>query len=131
MMELIKKKRAGFYFSMLTLILSLYSFINYITAANDSYGFDAIVIVLYVGAIASTVIFMIKDFGDAGAIVTGILSGATFGMFIKGRFVYFATGLLGISQDGLNSGIMMALIAMLVVIFVNIIGAFFSQEKYQ
>ncbi len=131
MIEFIKKKRAGFYFSLITLILSLYSFLNYMAAANDSYGYDAIVMILYIGAIAATIIFMIKDFGDAGAIVIGILSGAIFGMFIKGRFVYFATGLLGISQDGLASGIMMALVAMLAVIFINIIGAFFSREKYQ
>jgi hypothetical protein len=130
MKEFIKRKRAGFYFALITLMISLFSFGSYLAAANDSYGYNGILIFLYLGAVATTVVFLIKDFGDVGAIVTGILYGAVFGMFIKERFVYFATALLGISQDGLNPKMLLALVAMLMAILINILGAFLAREKY-
>lgn len=127
----LKRKRSGFYFALLTLFITLISFISYMGAANDSYGYDGIVIVLYLAAILVTVVFMIKDFGDIGAFLTGILYAAIFGIFIKVRFVYFATGLFGISQDGINPSMVLALLLLLPAGMINAIGAFFKREKLE
>lgn len=128
-MSCLKQKGAGFYFAFLTLIITLVSFVNYMGAGNDSYGYDSIVIVLYVAAIVVTVVFMIKDFGDIGAFLTGILYAAVFGMFIKERFVYFVTGLFGISQDGINPSMILAMLLMVLAGVINVLGAFFAREK--
>lgn len=127
--EILKKKRSGTFFSLITTLLCLFGFINYMTAANDDYGYDMIVIVVYLLALAVSVVFMVKDFGDCGAILQGILYSAVFGMIIKERIVYFLTGLLGIRRNGIAPGIIMALATSLLMILINIIGANFRREK--
>lgn len=84
---------------------------------------------VYLLALAVSVVFMVKDFGDCGAILQGILHSAVFGLIIKERIVYFLTGLLGIRRNGIAPGIIMALATSLLMILINIIGANFRREK--
>lgn len=128
MTELLKKKRSGTIFSMITTLLCLLGFINYMTAANDDYGYDLSVIVVYMLALTVSLIFMVKDFGDCGAILQGILYSAVFGVIIKERIVYFLTGILGIRRNGIAPGIIIALATSLLMVFINIIGANFRRE---
>lgn len=128
MTELLKKKRSGTIFSMITTLLCLLGFINYMTAANDDYGYDLSVIVVYMLALTVSLIFMVKDFGDCGSILQGILYSAVFGVIIKERIVYFLTGILGIRRNGIAPGIIIALATSLLMVFINIIGANFRRE---
>ena len=128
MTELLKKKRSGTIFSMITTLLCLLGFINYMTAANDDYGYDLSVIVVYMLALTVSLIFMVKDFGDCGAILQGILYSAVFGVIIKERIVYFLTGILGIRRNGIATGIIIALATSSLMVFINIIGANFRRE---
>lgn len=127
--EFLRGKGAGFWFGVVTALLTLFSFANYLLAANDSYGYDGILIALYVVTLAADVVFLVKDFLDIGALLAGVLTGFLFGMFVKERFTYFATGLLGISQTGIAGGIMTALLSLLLIVFINIIGAFFMRDR--
>lgn len=127
--EMIKRKRSGTVFSLLTTLLCLYGFLNYMTAANDDYGYDTIVIIAYLLALGASVLFMVRDFGDCGAIIQGVLYSAIFGLIIKERIVYFLTGILGIRRNGIAPGIITALLAALAVIAINIMGANFRREK--
>lgn len=131
MKAFLKTKGAGFYFGVLTTLILLGSFISYLSAANDSYGYDGILIGMYVVALALNAAFLVKDFLDAGAIVTGVTAGLLFGMFIRVRFTYFATGILGISQEGISGGIVLALVSLLLIVFINFIGAFFVRDRNQ
>ena len=127
--ELFKKKRSGFYFALITLLITLFSFFQYMSSANDNYGYDSILILLYIVAIIATAFFMLKDFYDIGSVITGILYAAIFGMFIKERFVYFITGILGISQNGIAPSMFLALLLMLAAGLINAFGSFFKREK--
>lgn len=125
----LKSKGLGFYVAVFTTFITVVSFINYMMAANDSYGYDLILLCLYVGLTGLNVFFLFRDFGDAGNIITGVMTGFMFGMFIKVRFTYFATGLMGISQEGVAGGMILALLLLLLTVFVNILGAFFIRDR--
>lgn len=125
----LKKKGFGFYVGVLTALLTLFSFANYLGAANDSYGYDGPIVFLYATLLILDIVFLVRDFGDAGNIATGILTGFLFGMFIKERFTYFATGLLGISQTGVAGGMILALLLLLLIVVINIFGSFFMRDR--
>lgn len=125
----LKSKGFGFYVAVLTTFMTVVSFINYMGAANDSYGYDMILICLYVALTGLNILFLFRDLGDAGNIIMGILTGFMFGMFIKVRFTYFATGLMGISQEGVAGGMLSALLLLLLIAVINIFGAFFIRDR--
>lgn len=128
-MEFFKNKGIGFYFGMFAFVLTVISFGCYMTAANDSYGYDKNLITIYVILLVLNTIFLIKDFFELGPILLGIMTGAMFGIFVKTRLTYFITGYMGISQDGLDIKIIVALICLLVITILNICGAFFSAGR--
>lgn len=129
MKNFLKGKSIGFYIYLLTIILALVSFVYYISAANDTYGYDTIVIVLYVISIVVGCVFLALELYEVGPIVSGILYSAIFGMLIKGRLIYFVTQLMSISDQGVSSGVLLALLLLIVIVFLNMIGAFFSRER--
>lgn len=125
----LKSKGFGFYVAVFTTFMTVVSFINYMSAANDSYGYDMILLCLYMGLIGLNILFLFRDLGDAGNIITGVVTGFMFGMFIKVRFTYFATGLMGISQEGVAGGMIFALLFLFLTVFINILGAFFTRDR--
>lgn len=125
-----RQKGIGFYFSLAAAALTAASFVGYLTGANDSYGYDRTLVILYIGLIVFDMVFLIRDFFDMGAIVTGIATGLLSGLFVLDRSSYFITGTMGIAQGGLDSRVVFALVSLLVVIALNFLGAFFARDRY-
>lgn len=128
--KFLRQKGIGFYFFLAVTVITVASFVGYLAGANDSYGYDNTLIVLYIGVIVFDIVFLIRDFFDVGAIITGIVTGILFGLFVLNRSSYFITGTMGIAQGGLDNRVVFAIVSLPVAIILNFLGAFFARDRY-
>jgi len=114
---------AGFVLGVVALALTCVSFGSYLLSANDSYGYDAVLILLYAATIATSAIALFKDSSGLGPVASALLTGFTQGMIMNRRCIYFMTGLLGISQEGIDMGMILAFVLLAPAVLLNLASA--------
>lgn len=120
---------AGFVLGIVALVLTCASFGAYLLSANDSYGYDVVLILLYVATIAIGAITLLKDPSGLGPVANALLTGFTQGMILNRRVIYFMTGLLGISQDGISMGMVLAIALLAPAVLINLASALGIRDR--
>lgn len=128
--EFLAKKSIGFYLMAASVLCALLSIITYSVGAQDTYGFDAAVVVLLVISVAAGALFLWKDFFGAGPIVVSTLMCAAAGVFINARFMYFSYVYYGVGiEQGLSAAMVFTIIFLVGMVVTAITSAFFKPDK--
>ena len=127
--EFFEKKSIGFYLLLGAILCAIIGLITYSVGAQDTYGFEPMVVVMLIIAIVAGLVFAYKDFYNAGSIVVSALMCVAAGIFFNARFIYFSYMYYGVGSDDLSAAMVITVIFLVVMILACVASAFFKHEK--
>ncbi len=127
--EFLSKKSLGFYFVVAAILFLLLSMICAIVTGAQESDLTAGIVIMYIIAILAAGVAIYKDFFGIELLASCVFAGAGYMMLLVPRLNMIGLILNGVVEQEISSGLIAALVFLVLAMICNIVCGFIGAEK--